>query len=88
MNTRIRLVRLISRLALGIVWIYEGLVPKILFLRADEIDLVQRSGLVWRSPQFTLLTMGLAQIAVGLWLLAGIRERALPSRPRLCGWRF
>jgi uncharacterized membrane protein YphA (DoxX/SURF4 family) len=49
---------------------------KLLFLRADEIDLVQRSGLVWHSPQLTLQMMGLGQIAVGLWLLSGFRERA------------
>jgi uncharacterized membrane protein YphA (DoxX/SURF4 family) len=76
MNTKLQTVKLCSRITLGVVWIYEGLVPKILFLRPDQIDLVQRSGIVWRSPQFTLQMLGLAQVAVGLWLLAGVRERA------------
>ena len=76
MNTKLQIVKLSSRIALAIVWMYEGLVPKLLFLRTDEIDLVQRSGFVWRSPQFTLQLVGFAQIAVGLWLLTGIRERA------------
>jgi len=75
-NSKIQLVRLICRFALGLVWLYEGLVPKILFRRADEIDLVQRSGLFWRSPEFTLQIMGVAQIALGLWILSGSRARA------------
>ena len=43
----------ISRIALGLVWFYEGLVPKILFVRTDEICLVQASHLVWRTPELT-----------------------------------
>lgn len=75
MKTKLWLIKTIARWALGLVWLYEGLVPKILFLRADEIDLVQRSGLVWRSPVWTLLILGIAQMLVGLWLLAGLAER-------------
>jgi DoxX-like family len=45
MTAKLHAVKLISRVALGLVWFYEGLVPKILFLRADEINLVQAS--IW-----------------------------------------
>lgn len=79
MNTKLWIVKISARSALGIVWLYEGLVPKILFLRADEIDLVRKSGLVWRSPEWTLLAMGIAQIAVGLWLINGWAERLAVS---------
>ena len=65
-----------ARVALGLVWFYEGLVPKILFLRSDAIDLVRRSGLVWRTPERTLLLLGIAQMLVGLWLIIGRAERA------------
>ncbi|HEY3663369.1 MAG TPA: DoxX-like family protein [Chthoniobacterales bacterium] len=68
-------VKIAARLALGLIWLYEGLVPKILFLRADQVALVERSGLVWRSPQFTLQILGLAQAAMGFWLLTGLAER-------------
>ncbi|MGI9114994.1 MAG: DoxX-like family protein [Chthoniobacterales bacterium] len=71
----LKFLKIISRVALGLVWIYEGLVPKLLFLRADEIELVRRSGLVWRSPEQTLAVLGIAQIALGLWLITGWRER-------------
>lgn len=75
MNTRIWIVKVSARFALGLVWLYEGLVPKLLFPRADELDLVQKSGLVWRSPEWTLLVLGIAQMAVGLWLVIGWKER-------------
>jgi uncharacterized membrane protein YphA (DoxX/SURF4 family) len=72
---RLRVVKIICRAALGFVWLYEGLVPKLLFLRADELDLVRRSGLIWHAPEVTLQVLGVAQVALGLWLIAGIAER-------------
>jgi uncharacterized membrane protein YphA (DoxX/SURF4 family) len=75
MNTKIWIVKVTARVALGLVWLYEGLVPKILFLRADEIELVKNSGLTWRTPELTLLLMGVAQMLVGLWLIVGCAER-------------
>jgi len=76
MITKLHTIKLTSRIALGLVWFYEGLVPKILFLRADELDLVRASHLVWRTPEFTLQILGVAQTLVGLWLIVGIAERA------------
>jgi uncharacterized protein YjeT (DUF2065 family) len=74
-NTKLRTIKIISRTALGLVWFYEGLVPKILFLRADEVGLVQASQLVWRTPESTLRILGVAQMLVGLWLIIGFAER-------------
>lgn len=76
MTAKLHAIKLISRVALGLVWFYEPLVPKILFLRADEINLVRPPHLVWRTPGFTLQLLGVAQILVGLWLIIGIAERA------------
>jgi uncharacterized membrane protein YphA (DoxX/SURF4 family) len=75
MITKLRAIKLVSRIALGLVWFYEGLVPKILFLRADEIGLVRASHLVWRTPQLTLQILGVAQMLIGLWLIIGFAER-------------
>jgi hypothetical protein len=75
MKTKLTAIKIISRIALGLVWLYEGLVPKILFLRGDELDLVRRSGLIWRTPEWTLQALGAAQIAFGIWLIAGWAER-------------
>ena len=68
-------VRLVCRFALGLVWLYEGLVPKLLFVRPDQIELVERSGLFIGTPEFFLQLLGVAQVLCGLWLLAGFAER-------------
>lgn len=68
-------VRIICRVALGFVWLYEGLIPKLLFVRADQIELVQRSGLYFGTPEFFLQLLGVGQVICGLWLVAGFAER-------------
>ena len=65
----------VSRLSLGAVWFYEGLVPKLLFVRPDQVALVRRSGLYFGTPEFFLQLLGAAQVAFALWLLAGLAER-------------
>jgi peptidoglycan/LPS O-acetylase OafA/YrhL len=86
MNQKLQIIKIVSRLALGTVWLYEGLVPKILFLRADELDLVQRSGLMWRTPEWTLQILGVAQIVFGLWLIIGWAERLAVAIATLWMW--
>ena len=64
-----------ARVALAGVWVYEGLVPKILFTTPQEIDLVTRSGLYWPTPQAMLVFTGVCEILGGLWLLSGRATR-------------
>jgi len=75
---RILLAKRTARCALGLVWLYEGLVPKVLFLdrHPEQLDLVTRSGLYWPTPDATLIALGILQAALGLILLAGWCERA------------
>ena len=68
-------VRIVSRTALGLVWLYEGVVPKLLFPRPAQTELVRNSGLSFGAPDLTLQLMGVAQALVGVWLLSGIAER-------------
>ncbi len=75
LEARARAVRIACRLSLGLVWLYEGLVPKVLFVRPDQIELVERSGLYFGAPQTFLQLLGIAQAAFALWLLAGYAER-------------
>ena len=74
-TTRSHRVRIACRVALGIVWLYEGLVPKLLFIRPDQIELVQRSGLYLGTPERFLQWLGIAQVLFALWLLVGFAER-------------
>jgi hypothetical protein len=38
--------------------------------------LVRKSGVFWRTPERTLQVLGVAQIALGIWLIAGWAERS------------
>ena len=74
----LNVVKRAARLSLGFVWIYEGVVPKILFIAAHpgQIELVRHSGLFWDSPETTLLVLGIAQALMGVVLVIGWVERA------------
>lgn len=67
-----------SRICLGLVWIYEGLVPKLIWVNdlPGQSVLVERSGLAIYSPLATLQALGLAQLLLGLIILLGWRVRA------------
>ena len=75
----LRTIKLAARISLGLVWIYEGIVPKILFVRThpDQIAMVERSGWYWGSPEWTLAMLGIAQVIVGIALVMGWCERAM-----------
>ena len=74
-HDRIWLSRAVARTALGAVWIYEGLVPKLLFTTQGELDLVARSHLFWPTPRATLVALAVGEILGGLWLITGRAER-------------
>jgi len=73
--TRVWLARLVARISLSCVWMYEGLVPKLLCVRSSEVDLVHRSGLYLADPRLTLNALGVAELLFGVWLLTGRAER-------------
>jgi hypothetical protein len=57
------------RAGVGMIWITEGIVPKMLYQQETELRVVAESGLVpWRPDDF-LFWMGFAQAASGLGVL-------------------
>ena len=67
--------RRLCRWALGLVWIWEGLVPKILWPTPEQRELVLRSGLYWPDPDTYLVILGIAMIIAGIILCSGWLER-------------
>ncbi|MCP1649209.1 DoxX-like family protein [Pseudomonas nitroreducens] len=64
----------IARLALGLVFLYHGLVPKLLFLSADEVRMIEAHG--WPlSTQRIAEVAGAAEIVLGLAILLLRRSR-------------
>ena len=65
----------IARIGLGMVWLYQGTIPKLFFPMEFELDIIERSQLYLHSPQVMIFLVGLGESAIGLWLLFGYRER-------------
>ena len=65
------------RLGLGFLWVWEGLVPKLLFLTPEGIAHVARTGLVPIDAPTFIRLLGIFEIALGLAILAGYRIRLL-----------
>jgi uncharacterized membrane protein YphA (DoxX/SURF4 family) len=75
LSLRLWLVKVVARVLLGVVWLTEGLVPKLLLVSPGEIELVRRSGFFWPTPLATLHALGVAELLAGLWLISGRAER-------------
>ena len=58
------------RAGMAVIWMTEGLFPKILFQQPWEVEIVAGSGLVPIDPSLFLIGMGVAQIASGIAVLA------------------
>ncbi|MGB3544746.1 DoxX-like family protein [Rubrivirga sp.] len=67
--------RLAARCSLALVWLGEGLGLKIWLRDAYELSIVEASGLWVGSPEATLVAIGVLEVAAGLVLLSGYRER-------------
>jgi uncharacterized membrane protein YphA (DoxX/SURF4 family) len=67
--------KLAARLSVGFVWLWEGLMPKILYPSQLQIDMVRNSGWWWGSPELTLHWLGWAMVVAGLILMSGWLER-------------
>ncbi len=69
------LAKIVARLCLACVWLWEGLIPKLISVHPSEVALVAHSGLYLFDPRLTLNTLGLIEVLFGLWLMAGRSER-------------
>ena len=65
----------IARIGLGLVWVYQGIVPKLFFPMEFELDIIERSQMYLHSPRVMIFLVGIGETAIGLWLLSGYRER-------------
>ncbi len=59
----------LASLALALVWIYQGLVPKILFPDSGELTILAGAGIAANQARTLLTAVGVAEIGFGLLLL-------------------
>lgn len=57
---------LLSSIALGLVWIYQGLIPKLLYTDTGEIEILKQSGLLNGNEKSVLTFIGWTEIVFGL----------------------
>jgi hypothetical protein len=59
------LIHAIARGALGFIWIYQGVVPKLVFQDTGEREILRASGLVPGLESWVLTAVGLAELVFG-----------------------
>ena len=88
---------MLLRAGMAMVWVTEGIFPKLFFQQPMELGVVANSGLVPFSPALFLVLLGLAQAASGVaalllkgrWLTALLiaQTAALVFLPLLVSWQ-
>jgi hypothetical protein len=71
------LVHALARGVLGLIWVYQGVFPKLLFQHSGELEILRSSGLVGGFEALVLTFVGIAEIVFGLLLLSLWRVRSL-----------
>jgi hypothetical protein len=69
---RLSAIHACSRLAIAIIWLWQGLVPKLLFNHADERAMMATSHL----PAKLVSVVGLIEIAIATWTILSWRRRS------------
>ncbi len=70
-------VPLILRVGLGVMWLYEGLVPKWLWPSQAEMEIVARTGMIPVHIPLFLRLLGSVEAVLGLMVLVGLGTRGM-----------
>jgi uncharacterized membrane protein YphA (DoxX/SURF4 family) len=69
------LVHAVARLTIAFVWLYHGLVPKLILHHPDELKQFQDIGLAPATAYRLVTVAGLAEVALGVLMLVSWRSR-------------
>jgi len=72
-----RAIPLLLRVGLGVMWLYEGLVPKWLWPSQAEVEIIVRTGLIPVHIPIFLRLLGCVEAALGLTVLVGLWTRGM-----------
>lgn len=65
----------LARTTVALIWLWHGLVPKLIFLHADELLPLTNAGISPETAKHLVLACGVVEIALGLTLLLRWRSR-------------
>jgi hypothetical protein len=74
---RLSAIHALARATLALVFLWHGMVPKLLFRHADELALLRDSGLSEAAAARMVVAIGVAEVVFGLALLLAWRVRVL-----------
>ena len=74
---RLAAVHAVARVTLAFVFLWHGLVPKLLYRHPDELALLRDAGLSASAAERMVTIVGVAEVVYGLALLLAWRVRAL-----------
>lgn len=76
-SRRLALADGLARATLGAVWVYQGVVPKLLFPDTGELAILQGAGFAAGAARWVAAAVGVGEILFGLlfWLLPAQRRR-------------
>ena len=69
------LIHLVARGALAFVWLYQGLVPKLLVQHADELTMIQQGGISATTAPLAVQAFGWIEVVFGLGMLLFFHHR-------------
>jgi hypothetical protein len=72
------LVHILARVAVAFVWIYHGVVPKLIYQHPDELTIIRKAGVSFESAPEVVRWIGVVEIVVGLLVIVGIPSVRLP----------
>lgn len=67
----------LARWGLASIWIYQGLIPKVIFRHEDEIQMMHDAGIPRETAQFLVPIVGIIEAVFGLGMIRGWRNRWL-----------
>lgn len=72
-SARFSIIYCLARATVAFVWLYEGIVPKLILRHADELTMLHALGLSGPAARSVLLAIGFIELGIGLALLLSWR---------------
>lgn len=70
LSRQLGIIHAFARITAAFVWLYHGIVPKLLLINPDELKLIQAGGISAEDAVYLLPIIGITEAGIGLLLLA------------------
>jgi hypothetical protein len=75
MSLRFAVLHVLATITIALVWIYQGAIPKLIFLNADELAMLTDAGFPASAAPAVLKVVGLAEIVLGCLVIVFAKMR-------------